>query len=263
MKLAPVCKSSFHSRLSWLESMLYRLGKEVTLAIWTEAFRVPDDGSMRTTLAEGWEPYEDDDGQLHWIDRMIESLFASPVEGVTKAKAHGLVMMEPGIRLSMERHPKLTVKKNVTTYDALHIRLDGMARLAATLQEHLGKEGELIAYDMIRESRIARARAAGPKREPADVLKEWAAFAKAKEPNIFNAGQNVELIKETDSELIIHVTACEWARYFRERHPTVAYLVSCSTDEADLRTVTDGLRMQRTSTIMEGGKVCDFRVYTV
>jgi len=41
----------------------------------------------------------------------------------------------------------------------------------------------------------------------------------------------------------------------------VGYLVACSTDDAELRAVTDGLWMQRTSTIMEGGKLCDFRIY--
>jgi hypothetical protein len=63
--------------------------------------------------------------------------------------------------------------------------------------------------------------------------------------------------------VILHVTACEWARYFGERHPSVAYLVACSTDEAGPRAVTDGLWMQRTSTIMEGGEVCDFTIYKV
>ena len=58
-----------------------------------------------------------------------------------------------------------------------------MARLATSMTSHLWKQGELLAYDLCREGRTARA-------------------------------------------------------------------------------ATDGLWMQRTSTIMEGGSLCDFRVYT-
>ena len=50
---------------------------------------------------------------------------------------------------------------------------------------------------------------------------------------------------------------------FRERHPGVGYLVACSTDEVDYRAFNEKLRMQRTSTLMEGGEVCDFRIYAV
>ncbi|HOC42669.1 MAG TPA: L-2-amino-thiazoline-4-carboxylic acid hydrolase [Thermoanaerobaculales bacterium] len=71
------------------------------------------------------------------------------------------------------------------------------------------------------------------------------------------------MVRASDSEVVLHIRACEWARYFRERHFSVGYLVACSTDDAELRAVTDNLRMQRTSTIMEGGTVCDFRVYKV
>jgi len=50
-------------------------------------------------------------------------------------------------------------------------------------------------------------------------------------------------------------------RRSRGRSRAAGYLVACSTDDAELRAVTDGLWMQRTSTIMEGGKLCDFRIY--
>lgn len=263
MKLAPVSKLSHLSRLNWLESMLYRLGRETTLSLWRQAFRVPDDGLTAEILSGDWEPYEDDGERLGRFDGMIESRFTKPVEGVSKTEARDLVMMDTGVRLPMETYPTLTVTKNVTTYNALHLRMDGIARLSASMRHHMGKEGELVAYDILRESRIAGARAEGQNKSAAELLQEWAGFATSKESNIFTAGQNVELIKATDTEVITHVKACEWARYFSERHPTVAYLVSCSTDDAFMRTMNDNLRMQRTSTIMEGDKVCDFRVYSV
>lgn len=78
---------------------------------------------------------------------------------------------------------------------------------------------------------------------------------------LFSAGLNAALIKQSPTEVVVHITECEWARYFRERHPTVGYVLACSTDDADLRATTDKLWLQRTSTLMEGGRVCDFRVY--
>jgi hypothetical protein len=82
------------------------------------------------------------------------------------------------------------------------------------------------------------------------------------EPNVFTAGSDRELIHASEQEVVLHITACEWARYFTEHHPGVGYLVACSTDDADLHASTNGLWMQRTSTIMEGGRVCDFRIYS-
>jgi predicted hydrocarbon binding protein len=73
----------------------------------------------------------------------------------------------------------------------------------------------------------------------------------------------VELVSKTAREAVLHVRECEWARYFRERHPQVGYLMACSTDEAAYRAFNPGLRLQRTQTLMEGADFCDFRVHAV
>jgi hypothetical protein len=39
--------------------------------------------------------------------------------------------------------------------------------------------------------------------------------------------------------------------------------MACSTDETAYRAFNENLRMQRTSTLMEGGEVCDFRIFAV
>jgi len=261
LQLAPAWKRTFDSRLFWLESMLRRLGKDVALALWSEAFRAPDDGLMAATLDAGWEPSDDQANAPVRIDELISPRFASPLEGVAAAEAHALVMMDAGVRLPMERFPSLKVKRQITAYDSMHLSLDGVARLAAAMASQLGKEGELLAYDFCRDSRVARAAAQGRKPSADEVLAEWADQEQSPVPNIFSAGLDDELVRASDTEVVLHITACEWARYFRERHPSVGYLVACSTDDAELRAVTDGLWMQRTSTIMEGGKLCDFRVY--
>lgn len=261
LRLAPAWKGTLVARLRWLESMLRRLGRDITLALWAEAFRSPDDGRMAAILETGWEAFDDEGGEAGRLDAAIGRLFASPVEGVSKAQAEELAMMDAGVRLAVERHPSLMVKRQITTYDSLHLRLDGVARLAGAMTSHLGKEGELVAYDLCRDRSIAGAVAQGRNRPAAEVLKEWADLPRATEATIFSAGLEVELVKESDTEVILHVTACEWARYFRERHPSVGYLVACSTDEAGLRAASESLFLQRSSTIMEGGAFCGFRVY--
>jgi hypothetical protein len=40
----------------------------------------------------------------------------------------------------------------------------------------------------------------------------------------------------------------------------VGNLVACSGDEASLKAANETLSMQRTSTIMEGAELCEFRV---
>ena len=78
-----------------------------------------------------------------------------------------------------------------------------------------------------------------------------------------SATLTTEVISTSNREIVMHVKECEWARYFRENHPTVGYLMSCSTDEAAYKTANKNIRMQRTGSIMEGNEICDFRVYAV
>ena len=48
-----------------------------------------------------------------------------------------------------------------------------------------------------------------------------------------------------------------------ERHPRVGYMLACALDNAAYRSFNDQIRLQRTSTLMEGGSECDFRVYAL
>ncbi|MCI5210018.1 MAG: hypothetical protein D3910_14750 [Candidatus Electrothrix sp. ATG2] len=75
-----------------------------------------------------------------------------------------------------------------------------------------------------------------------------------KKPEIYAAGLDVEIMIATANEHVCRVvTHCEWARYFMERHPSVAFG----------RGYNKNIRMQRKTTIMEGGSECDFRWYSV
>jgi hypothetical protein len=261
LKLRPFWTSAHEGKLYFLKSMLERLGKETTVEIWKEAFRKPDDGLMEKILAEGWEAYIPEEKPEKTVDDLLEEHFAKPVEGVSKDEARKLVERDYFITLAKKRFPSLEVQKDINTYSSMHLRMDGGARLAEAMIARLGKQGELVAYDIIRAGRAAGA--AGRPQTVAEVIKEWAESVDSEERSVFTAGLEEELVKVSDTEVVIHVKACEWARYFTERHPSVGYMVSCSTDDAGLRAINDKLRMQRTSTIMEGGEVCDFRVYAV
>ncbi|MGD9264518.1 MAG: hypothetical protein PVJ71_01945, partial [Lysobacterales bacterium] len=146
MMLAPVVQASIASRLKWLYMMQGRLGRDVTLRVWNAAFTEPDDGLAAMILSSGWQGYEDGSMSGFSVETMIKSDFRESAGGFSGADALQLVMMDPCIRLATQTHAPLSVSKRVTAYEALHLRLDGIARLATAMKTVLGKEGELLAY---------------------------------------------------------------------------------------------------------------------
>jgi hypothetical protein len=261
LQLEPLWMQTYAGRLHWLESMLERLGKDATVAVWKAAFTATEDELLQKILASEWVPYPAEETPRQTADGLLDKFFASPVEGITKAEARRLVEMDPCIRMPRERFESLRVQREVTSYETCHLRFDGAARIAEEMLRQLGKEGELVAYDIVRAWRVERSPT--EQQETAEILQEWAEFPATKERNMFTAGLDVVLVKSTETEVVMHSKKCEWARYFTERHPSVGYMMACSTDDVALRASNDSMRMQRTSTIMEGGKVCDFRVYVV
>ena len=149
-------------------------------------------------------------------------------------------------------------KRKSPRFDALHLRFDGLATLVEALIDVYGKQGELIAYDLIIKSRLASS--AGAFMSVEDFVADFDATPEHG-PNLFTAGLEMETISKAPREIVVHVTECEWARYYQERHPHVGYLMACSTDEVAYRALNDQLMMQRTQTIMEGSMYCDFRIY--
>jgi hypothetical protein len=261
LQLETLWMQTYAGRLYWLKSMLERLGKDATVTVWKDAFTAPDDGLLASILTGEWVPYPDDEASQLTVEGLLQTHFAAPVEGITKEKARKLVELDHCIRVPRERFESLRVQREATSYEAHHLRFDGAARIAESMLRHHGKEGELVAYDITRAWRLERSPT--EQQETSDLLKEWAEFPAVKDRNMFTAGLDAVLVKSTDKEVIMHSTKCEWARYFTERHPTVGYMMACSTDDVALRASNDSMRMQRTSTIMEGAKVCDFRVYVV
>jgi hypothetical protein len=258
-KLASLLPSLYATYLHWLRHLLERLGHDCTLAIWQKGCQDYDDALVTQILTTGWNQAASDEviAAEESIDKLFSRFFPVAIDGVGKDEARALVEEMPPIHQIRRTLPTLNVWKEATAYEVLHLRFGGLALLAETLIQFHGKQGELIVYDIHCEDRI---KAVGGK--TGSVAEFMSGFAsKPDQASLATAGLEREIIHTSEREAVMHVKECEWARYFRERHPQIGYLMACSTDEVFYRTFNENLRMQRTSTLMEGGEICDFRIY--
>jgi hypothetical protein len=254
----PICYASY---LHWLSHLLERLGHDCTLSVWQNVYQDYDDELLLQILRTGWNDVAQDESVdvEESITELISRFFPVAIEGISQETARQLVEKMPPINQVKQTFPSLNVWRETTAYEALHLGFDGFALLAEALTRFHGKQGELIAYDVLRDGRI---KAGGGKTgSVAEFMADCT--SEPEEANIFTAGLEIENVHASEREVVQNVKECEWARYFQERHPRVGYLMACSTDEADYRAFNKHLRMQRTSTLMEGGKACDFRIYAV
>jgi hypothetical protein len=264
LRLASQFEYHFWYYLHWLKHLLERLGREHALALWKNTFLKYDEETLVEILGAGWEEMEEN-GTLEYetlISEELAEVFPSPVEGVSAAEARALVESTPPFPQIQQYLPTINVRRETTTYEALHLFRDGLALLAEALLDGYGKQGELIAYEtMLYEVPESPEPRVGVEEF---MSKRQVRFAsEADEPNMHSAGLEVEFIRGSETEVVTRVTECEWARYYRERHPRVGYMLACALDNAVYRSFNSRLRLQRTSTLMEGGTECDFRVYAV
>ena len=264
LQLAPEYVEFYETYIYWLKHLLERLGREPTLKIWQVAFEDYDEILLSDILFTGWEQVinsETIDVETE-IATLINEVFPGAVEGVTGDQAKEIIDTTPPFKQINTNLSHIDVIKQITTFNALHLFFDGLALLTETLIDLHGKQGELIAYDALLEQ--------WTERQPntidvAEFMKLRAArfSSDPDEPDMFSAGLEVEFIHASDTEVVTQVKECEWARYYQERHPQVGYLLACSLDNAAYQSFNQRIRLQRSSTIMEGAQICDFRVYTL
>ena len=261
LRLAPEFEYHYWYYSHWLKNLLERLGREHAIELWEGAFRDYDEALLVQILSEGWEGHEG--GNASFVDLAapsVEELFPAPVQGVTKGQARQIVDGTPPFRQILRRLASPNAKRDTTTYEALHLFRDGLALIAGLLIDRYGKQGELIAYDTMLDELSTGS-------EPDVSVGEFMSNRQARftsepdEPDMYSAGLEVEFIRGSESEVVTRVTECEWARYYRERHPRVGYMLACALDDPVYRSLNPRIRLQRTSTLMEGGTECDFRVY--
>ena len=264
LQLAPEYGEFYETYIYWLKHLLERLGREPTLKIWQVAFEDFDDNLLSDILSTGWEQVinsEPIDVQTE-IATLINEVFPGAVDGVSGEQAKEIIDTTPPFKQINANLSHIDVIKQITTFNALHLFFDGLALLTETLIDLHGKQGELIAYDALLEQWTERQ----PNTiDAAEFMKLRAArfSSEAGEPDMFSAGLEVEFIHASDTEVVTQVKECEWARYYQERHPRVGYLLACSLDNAAYQSFNQRIRLQRSSTIMEGAQICDFRVYTL
>jgi hypothetical protein len=241
--------------------LLERLGRDCTLSLWQEVCQDYEEELLLQILRTGWKAVAPDavTDVEESIAESLATFFPIAIEGISKEEARRLVEKMPPINQARRISPSLNVWKEATAYEALHLSFDGLALLTEALLRCHGKQGELIAYDVLREER--KRSAGGKTGSVAEFLSDL--ISEPEEATLFTAGLQMDVLSASERELVLHVKECEWARYFRERHPQVGYLLACSTDEVAYRAFNQNLRLQRTSTLMEGGEVCDFTIYAV
>jgi hypothetical protein len=240
--------------------MSERLGLLNTLSLWKGTFAAYDDALLIQVLSSGWsEAIPAGDQPADDPEAWAAEFFPVDHLDLSTAEARKIVEDTPPVLQILRFFPHHAVEKNLTAYHALHLRFDALACLSEAIIEKYGKQGELMVYDMMVAERIAQGK--GGTGSVEDFIKDFT--AQPDQPNLFTAGLKTELLSQTQREAVLSVRECEWARYFRDRHPRVGYLMACSTDEVAYRAYNPSLRLERTRTLMEGGEDCDFRVYAV
>jgi len=247
--------------LRWLRHLSERLGYENTLSVWQMAFMDHDDRFLMEILSAEWHKVNSDEADQveDEIDRLCAEFLPLANRESSSAQARKAIEDTPPIPQIRKQFSFDTVEKQITAYEVLHLRFDGLASLAEALIETYGKEGEFIVYDLIVESRLA----AGE--DKAGSVEEFIEdfTTKPDAADLFSAGLEIEIANQSKREAVAYIRECEWARYYRERHPLVGYLMACSSDEVAYKAFNPSLRLHRTTTLMEGGDVCDFKIYAV
>ncbi len=236
--------------------LLERLGAEATHALWDALPKTPD-ALTREILAFKARPEAEPLSEVGIRDGAM-SVFASPVRGVTGEQALAFLRGKPPFAHVAAAAPSDQGVLSLTTYQWLHLFRDALARIAERAMAQYGKAAEFMIYDALLTE------ASGwSKISATDFMQQrLARYQTAPEiPNAFSAGLDVTLVRGDESEILAHVTQCEWARYYQERHPAVGYLLACSLDDPMYRQLCDSVRFQRRCTLMEGGSYCEFYFY--
>lgn len=249
----------YGSYLRWLHHLSERLGVQEALTTWEKTFSDYDDTYMMQILSSGWLTAQTDEADQ--VENKIQALIAEIIPiadlGLSIADIRALIEKTPPLAQIKQLYSWHTMEKDITAYEALHLRFDAQAHFAESLIQKYGKQGELIIYDLLIEERLASAQG-----RTGNVEDFFANFSvQPKIPNLFSTGLDVEMIHSTRREVMFNVRHCEWARYFHDHHPQVGYLMACSTDEVSYKAYNPNLRLQRTQTIMEGSELCNFRIY--
>ena len=265
LKLPEFYDEHYRVCLRWLAHFLVRMGEDITLELWADSFpQSLQDPLLENILLDDWLPLRAAEcADITAVtDAALADIFPQAIEGIDAEHARQLINKMLPFSLMLELDLNWNVVRESTSFEAFHLHYHGLALLTETLIDRFGRRGELIAYD----ANILSCVLDQHKRQPTDeyLLGKYERFKRGyDEPDINTAALDRHLVRGTDKELVWEVRQCEWARYFHQHHPRVGVLLACSKDHAEYGSFNENIRLQLTSTIMEGDAVCNFRLYTV
>lgn len=248
----------FPTFLRWMRHLSERLGTQNTLDLWQRTFNGYKDTALLQILSAGWQvtPVDESDDPQQRLQTLTAEYFPHSSAEISAARASEIIESTPPIAQIRRLFDWNSVEKEITAREALFLRFDSLACLAEALMDAFGKQGELIVYDLMLQTRLAASATQGSVQE---FIEDFTSAPTA--PSLFTAGLEMQVIYKTPAKAVVHVHECAWANYFRQHHPRVGYLMACSSDEAAYKTFNPQLRLCRTQTLMESGALCDFTVY--
>ncbi len=258
LDLALVMYQTWINRSLLLTRLVERFDQALIFELWRAAL-VPRQDDLLTEILEGpgWSRKraggEPSPTKLSEVRQQLPVQTTAGLDGTLLEEM--IISTSPLAELRARFGDDFDWHKRMTSYQALHLIFDGFARLVEALIETFGKQGELVAYDL--HSELWRS-----KIKPATVE---AFLAKCgtlgPDETIFSAGLDLEVVHRTERSVKMLIHQCAWARYFREHHPSVGYLIACSGDELAYRHGHKALRMRRNGTLLTGAPYCDFEAY--
>ena len=236
--------------------LIERVGVEETTAIWD---RLPAQADALTQeILEQDVAIESEPLGATETDFIVRKLFARPIQGFRAEQVTAFLRSRPPFVFIDEAFPTTLGVLSLTTYQMLDLSRDALARIAEEIIARFGKAGELMIYDAL----LADPDTSNTMTADEFMKQQLDGFQNPPEAaSIFSAGLDIELLRGDQREIVAHVTHCEWARYYLEHHPSVGYLLACSTDDPMYRRQCNDVRLQRRCTLMEGGDYCEFSFY--
>jgi hypothetical protein len=149
--------SFYAGYLKWLRHLVERLGSQNTLSIWKNSFADYDDQLLMSILLSGWQKLGSDrTNQLEAkTEELIKEFFSPSTSSFSRIEVSNIIENTPPIAEIKRLFSTYTIEKEITAYNALHLRIDGFACLAESLIDKYGKQGEFIVYDLIQDGRLA------------------------------------------------------------------------------------------------------------
>jgi hypothetical protein len=147
---------------------------------------------------------------------------------------------------------------NITHLKLREIQAPIVTLLIKAFAGEIGHEkAKKIAEKVIREDAMASGKALASQ-YGGNTLAELSIIVK--EVWAKDGALKIKMIKESDDELFFDVTYCGYARtYERMGIKDMGSVLSCIRDFSFIKGFNPQIELERTQTIMEGAKYCDFR----